>query len=519
MGAPEKPGVTMFVRPREGEALSHGYGRVALVSGGSRGIGAATVRSLAADGWDISFCHHHDAQSAVQVEKAATELGARVLAVQADLTLATEVTAWVRRAEEGLGPVAAVVSCAGITRDQPLALLADADWRAVIDTNLDGVFHLCRAVLPAMMERQAGRIVTVSSVSAVYGDAGPYPGRGADAARAGVVGFTRALASQTGRYGIRANAVTPAAHTSRTEMTAIWPERITARLTEAIALRRFASAAEAADQVAFLLSDAAADLTGTVIEVAGSIGLPIGGLPIGGLPIGGLPIGGFPIGGLALGAAPGGLDPVEGLGVAERAAHRRPVGREQPDLEVRLPAGHRRIDLVLAAQPEPEPAVVAGISEQRHQGLAERVPRAEHGVHQGAAHAGPLPVGPDGQRAEGQHRRVADVSPRAQYVPGHVAAGSGGRRLDRHQRQGRDPRPARAEFVDQSDLRRSVARRARPCERGGRDRADHLGVGLPLPSDQHRYTMGARGLAAQLNNRADRGLPQPNNRPDRGHML
>ena len=342
MGAADKPGRNNRLRPREGEALSHGYGRVALVSGGSRGIGAATVRRLAAAGWDISFCHHHDAPSAfevVEVEQAASELGARVLAVRADTTRATEVTSWVRRAEEVLGPVQAVVSCAGIARDRPLTLLEDADWRAVIDTSLDGVFHLCRAVLPAMMARQAGRIVTVSSVSGVYGDVGPGSERGAVPARAGIVGFTMALASQTSRYGIRANAVTPAAHTSRTDMTAIWPERTTARLTEAIALRRFASATEAADQVAFLLSDAAADLTGTVIEVAGSIGLPTAGLPIGG----------FPIGGLALGAAPGGLDPVEGLGVAERAAHRRPVGREQPDLEVRLPAGHRRGDLVLAA--------------------------------------------------------------------------------------------------------------------------------------------------------------------------
>jgi len=307
--------------------LSHGYGRVALVSGGSRGIGAATVRRLAADGWDISFCHHHDAPFAVEVERAASELGARVLAVPADLAQASEVTSWVRRAEAGLGPVAAVVSCAGITRDRPLTLLEDADWRAVIDTNLDGVFHLCRAVLPAMMERQAGRIVTVSSVSAVYGDAAE---RGAGAARAGIVGFTRALAGQTGRYGIRANAITPGANTSRTDMTAIWPERMTARLTEAIALRRFASAAEAADRVAFLLSDAAADITGTVVEVSGSIGWPIEGMAIGGLAIG------------------AGLHPVEGLGVAERAAHRRPVGRERPDLEVRLPAGHRRGDLVLA---------------------------------------------------------------------------------------------------------------------------------------------------------------------------
>jgi len=396
------------VRPRKGAALRHGYGRVVLVSGGSRGISAATVRRLAADGWDISFCHHHDAQCAVDVERAASELGARVLAVQADTTRAAEVISWVRRAEEDLGPVQAVVSCAGITRDQPLTLLEDADWRAVIDTNLDGVFHLCRAVLPAMMERQAGRIVTVSSVSAVYGDADLSLERGAGAARAGIVGFTRALASQTGRYGIRANAITPGANTSRTDMTAIWPERTTARLTEAIALRRFASAAEAADRVAFLLSDAAADITGTVVEVPGSIGWPAGGVAIGGLAIG------------------AGLQPVEGLGVAEHPARRRPVGREQPDLEVRLPAGYRRGDLVLAAEPEPEPGVVAGVAEQRHQGLAEGVPGAEHGVHQGAAHAGPLPVGPDAQRAEGQHRNVGDVSPRAQHVPGHVAAGTDG---------------------------------------------------------------------------------------------
>jgi 3-oxoacyl-[acyl-carrier protein] reductase len=249
--------------------LSQGYGRTAMISGGSRGIGAATVRRLAADGWDITFCHHRDDQSAIEVEKAASELGARVLAVHADLTRAADVTSRAQCAEEELGPVQAVVSCAGITRDQPLTRLEDADWRTVIDTNLDGVFHLCRAVLPAMMERQSGRIVAVSSVSGVYdadqGNAGP--------GRAGVFAFVKALASQTRRYGIRANAVTPAAHGGRAEMTAIWPEATTAPLTEAIALRRFASAADAADRVAFLLSDAAADVTGTVVEVPGGISL------------------------------------------------------------------------------------------------------------------------------------------------------------------------------------------------------------------------------------------------------
>jgi 3-oxoacyl-[acyl-carrier protein] reductase len=253
--------------------LSQGYGRVALVSAGSRGIGAAAVRRLAGAGWDISFCYHRDAQAAVEAEKAASELGARVLAVPADVTVAGEVASWVRCTEEDLGPVQAVVSCAGITRDRPLALLEDADWRAVIDTSLDGVFHLCRAVLPAMMDRQSGRIVAVSSVAGVYGGAEPA---GSGAARAGIVGFTRALASQVRRYGVRANAVVPAAHNGRADLTAVWPEGTTAPLTEAIALRRFASADEAADRVAFLLSDAAADITGTVVEVSGSIGLPIG---------------------------------------------------------------------------------------------------------------------------------------------------------------------------------------------------------------------------------------------------
>jgi 3-oxoacyl-[acyl-carrier protein] reductase len=256
--------------------LSHGHGRVALVSSGSRGIGAATVRRLAADGWDISFCHHQDVRSAVGLQQAASDLGARVLAVQVDMTQADEVTTWVRKAEADLGPVQAVVSCAGLSQDRPLALLADADWRAVTDTSLDGVYHLCRAVLPAMMARQSGRVVTVSSVSGVYGEAGSGPGRGPGAARDGITGFTMALASQTRRYGIRANAVTPGTHGRRTEMTAIWPEGTAARLTEAVALHRFASAAEVADRVAFLLSDAAADITGTVLEVPSSIGLPIG---------------------------------------------------------------------------------------------------------------------------------------------------------------------------------------------------------------------------------------------------
>ena len=146
-----------------GQAI-YGQGRVALVSGGSRGIGAATVRRLAADGWDVGFSYHSDGASAREVEKDAFELGAYAIGTDVDVTDAAEVSSWFRLTEEELGPVQAVVTCAGITREQPLARLAEADWRAVIDTSLDGVFHLCRAAVFAMMERRSGRIVTVSSV-------------------------------------------------------------------------------------------------------------------------------------------------------------------------------------------------------------------------------------------------------------------------------------------------------------------------------------------------------------------
>ena len=153
-------------------------GRVALVSDGSRGIGAATVRRLAADGWDVGFSYHGDGPSAREVEKDACALGGYAIGTDVDVTDAAEVSSWFRLSEEELGPVEAVVSCAGITREQPLARLAEADWRAVIDTSLDGVFHLCRTAVFAMMARRSGRIVTTSARRA----SGPRSGAGASRA-------------------------------------------------------------------------------------------------------------------------------------------------------------------------------------------------------------------------------------------------------------------------------------------------------------------------------------------------
>jgi 3-oxoacyl-[acyl-carrier protein] reductase len=276
--------------------LSQDYRRVALVSDGSRGIGAATVRKLAAAGWDVSFCHRGDEQAVCQVEKAVSELGGRVLAVEVDVTNAADVTSWFQQAHDELGPVQAAVSCAGMTRDQPLARLEEADWRAVLDTGLDGMFHICRAAMFAMMKRRSGRIVAVSSVCGAYDHSATHdqpahqaparqaPARQAPArqaptrqaparhwpVRAGIAGFVPALSALTSRFGVSVNAVTPGPATH--DMTAILPELTRADLTETIALRRFDDASDVADLVTFLLS-AACDITGRVLEVRSPISL------------------------------------------------------------------------------------------------------------------------------------------------------------------------------------------------------------------------------------------------------
>jgi 3-oxoacyl-[acyl-carrier protein] reductase len=241
--------------------VTQGDGPVALVSAGSRGIGAAIVGRLAAGGWDVSFGYDRDEHSAREVERAARELGARVIAVRVDMADVAEVTAWARRARDELGPVGAAISCAGIVRDRPPALIQPADWRAV--TDLDAMFHLCRAAVSEMRRQRSGRIVTVTSMVGVYGHAGDDL-----APKPGIAGFVKLLASQVSRYGIQVHAVTPGPVGRET---AIVPERPHAGLTETIALRRFGSAGDVADLVAFLLSDESSVMTGTVREVRSPI--------------------------------------------------------------------------------------------------------------------------------------------------------------------------------------------------------------------------------------------------------
>jgi 3-oxoacyl-[acyl-carrier protein] reductase len=243
-------------------------GRVALVSGGSRGIGAATVRRLAADGWDIGFGYTDDGPAAREVEKDAWELGVRVAGTDVDMTDADEISSWFELTEEHLGPVQAVVCCAGLTWEHPPPRVAEAEWRTLIDTSLHGVYHLCRTAVFAMMKRRAGRIVAVSSVCGEYDHAAD--GHGA-LVRPGIAGFTRGLASQARRFGVTVNAVTPGQGVPARYAAALVPEHPRADLAETIALRRFGSAAQVADLVASLLSAETPEVTGRVLEVPSAI--------------------------------------------------------------------------------------------------------------------------------------------------------------------------------------------------------------------------------------------------------
>src|SRR4051794_8827024 len=159
--------------------------KVAVVSGGSRGIGRATVLRLARDGYDVSFCYRSDEAAADLLAKEVAELGVRALAVKADVAKADEVRGWLTRTEQELGDIAVAVTSAGITRDNPLVLMPDEDWAAVLDTNLDGVYHVCRSVVFAMMKRRNGVVVNISSVAGVYGNPTQT---NYSAAKAGIIG-------------------------------------------------------------------------------------------------------------------------------------------------------------------------------------------------------------------------------------------------------------------------------------------------------------------------------------------
>ncbi len=241
---------------------------VALVSGGSRGIGRAVAKRLAADGYDLSFCYHSHADAALECAAALEELGRKALPVQVDVEDAAAVRSWVSETEERLGSIDVVVTSAGVVRDSTLLRMSESAWRTVLGTDLDGIFNVCKAVLPHFMERRRGSIVNISSLAGIQGNPGQT---NYSAAKAGVIGMTMALAKEVGVFGIRVNAVAPGF--VETEMTAELADETLRRVADRAALRRLGTTDEIANAVAFLASDQASYVTACVLRIDGGLSL------------------------------------------------------------------------------------------------------------------------------------------------------------------------------------------------------------------------------------------------------
>jgi 3-oxoacyl-[acyl-carrier protein] reductase len=229
------------------------------VTGGSRGIGAAIVRELAAAGAEVVVGFNAGADEA---EAVATEVGGR--AIQADVSSPDDAA----RLVEEAGDIDVLVNNAGLTRDGLLARMSDEDWKTVIDTNLSSVFYTCRAVTRPMMKRRAGAIVNVSSIVGVHGNWGQA---NYAASKAGIIGFTKSLARELGSRGVRANVVAPGYVTTR--LTDVLPDEAKQAMLTATPLGRLGEPADVARAVRFFCSDDASFITGEVLLVDGGMGM------------------------------------------------------------------------------------------------------------------------------------------------------------------------------------------------------------------------------------------------------
>jgi 3-oxoacyl-[acyl-carrier protein] reductase len=242
-----------------GAAFGSLGGKTALVTGASRGIGAAIACELAAAGASVVVGYRSGAEEAGAL---AAELGAR--AVQADVSSAEEATRLVHEA----GDVDVLVNNAGLTRDGLLARMSDDDWREVIETNLSSVFYTCRAVTRPMMKKRAGAIVNVSSIVGLHGNFGQT---NYAASKAGIIGFTKSLARELGSRGVRVNVVAPGYVHSR--LTEVIPDDAKELMLQNTPLGRFGEPLDVARAVRFLCSDEASFITGEVLLVDGGLGM------------------------------------------------------------------------------------------------------------------------------------------------------------------------------------------------------------------------------------------------------
>ena len=243
----------------------------ALVTGASRGIGAATARALASDGWSVGINYRRDRDGAGAVAASIEEDGGTALAIAADVADGTAADEMLARITVELGPVLVLVNNAGMTADNLSMRLSDEDWTRVLDVNLTGPFRLTRAALGPMMRRRFGRVINVSSVSGIRAN----PGQANYAAsKAGLIAFTRTVAAEVARRGVTVNAVAPGL--IETELTRDFTgngadSNASSALLDAIPARRTGTPEEVAACIRFLASEEAGYVTGAVLPIDGGM--------------------------------------------------------------------------------------------------------------------------------------------------------------------------------------------------------------------------------------------------------
>ncbi|MCR5215082.1 MAG: 3-oxoacyl-[acyl-carrier-protein] reductase [Eubacterium sp.] len=241
-------------------------GKTAIVTGGGRGIGRAISVKLASEGANVVICDIVINEAAEETIKLIEAEGVKAVAFKADVTSYEDAENLFKQAAEVFGKVDILVNNAGVTRDNLIMKMKEEEFDLVIATNLKGTYNMMKAATRPMMKARYGRIVNISSVVGVYGNAGQV---NYSASKAGVIGMTKSLAKELGSRGITCNAVAPGY--IETDMTKVLPEEVKEAMVKTIALGRPGQPEDVAKVVAFLASDEAAYVTGQVVEVAGGM--------------------------------------------------------------------------------------------------------------------------------------------------------------------------------------------------------------------------------------------------------
>ena len=241
-------------------------GKVAFVTGASRGIGRAIALTLAEAGADVAVNYAGNAAAAEEVAAEIRKMGRRALILQGDVSQTEAAASMLDAVVAEFGRCDILVNNAGITRDGLLMRMKEEDWDAVLNTNLKGVFNCTKAALKYMMKQRSGKIVNIASVVGIMGNAGQA---NYAAAKAGCIGFTKSVAKEVASRGITVNAVAPGL--IATDMTSVLPEKVIEEMAAGIPLKRAGQPVDVAKAVLFLVSDDAAYITGQTLNVDGGM--------------------------------------------------------------------------------------------------------------------------------------------------------------------------------------------------------------------------------------------------------